>query len=258
MQSGSASATTFSPVMPWATCLPAPTATSDHCSCAAHLTPPRASHPTLAPMYGRYLCPNNGVPACPCACARLFPSQPLFALRGPCLPPAVSLRHLCFCSGGPPPASLQRGGPPPPQLPVPPLQCGGPPPRSSGGPPPSWSGGPPPPHRRMAENDSDESGGIASTVGSLSRAPIFIPDDARELRCQLCRHRQRSPDPLATEVDAAGGTCRPWRTHKKVKIDGQWFRVPTGRNCLPCFNVFCALGPLLYFFLVAFLIFLLL
>ena len=63
--------------------------------------------------------------------------------------------------------------------------------------------------------------------------------------CCLCSCRSTDPSPLneALELDAWGGR-RPWSKYRKVKdpVTKDVFRVPEGKLCLICYNVFRSLG----------------
>ena len=64
--------------------------------------------------------------------------------------------------------------------------------------------------------------------------------------CCLCSARSTDPNPLVEEVDdaAAMEAHRPWANYRKV--DKHFVRVPEGKGCLPCLNVFRLLGKRKY------------
>ena len=88
------------------------------------------------------------------------------------------------------------------------------------------------------EDDSESDGNTASTVSGY---PIFLPK--KPCTCRLCAStsNQNSPFQTAKKSDMYGGK-RPWKTYVKKNIikDGkkEVHRVPMGRTCLPCWNVF--------------------
>ena len=88
------------------------------------------------------------------------------------------------------------------------------------------------------ESDDESDGNTASTVSGY---PIFFPK--KPCSCRLCANTsiQNSPIQTAKKSDIYGGK-RPWKAYVKKKINKagkkEVHKIPTGRTCLPCWNVF--------------------
>ena len=65
---------------------------------------------------------------------------------------------------------------------------------------------------------------------------------SKPCECQLCNSKPADDTPLTSSV--AGSSKRPWRSYKKVKdrVSGKTVKVPEGKLCLLCFNVYRMLG----------------
>ncbi len=111
----------------------------------------------------------------------------------------------------------------------------------------------------MVDSDREASDSPACTEGGPSVAsslavplPVcFTSDRHRQARCKLCNHRASSPSPFTGEgargPEALSGGFRPWAKYLKTAVEnGNLARMPSGRCCLPCWNVFFALGPAIY------------
>ena len=85
----------------------------------------------------------------------------------------------------------------------------------------------------------------ASSVGSLGGA-LRVSYDCRKCRqCTLCNAKSTDESPLdySEEIFPEVQGRIPWRSYEKVKTDdGETVRVPSGRLCLICFNVYRALS----------------
>ena len=84
---------------------------------------------------------------------------------------------------------------------------------------------------------------VASTAGGQTR----ICHDLKKARtCQLCNCSSSDESPLdyvGEEIFPEASGRVPWRSYDRVKAqDGETVRVPSGRLCLICFNVYRALG----------------
>ena len=87
-------------------------------------------------------------------------------------------------------------------------------------------------------------GGTAETStqeGGLSSLRV-VYNLSKACECQLCNSKSTDDSPLAAAV--GGSTRRPWRSYKKVKdrVSGETVKVPEGKLCLLCFNVYRMLG----------------
>ena len=70
---------------------------------------------------------------------------------------------------------------------------------------------------------------------------------SRACKCCLCGSKRAHPSPLVSTLDEAAPEAdnkRPWAKYRKVvpREGEEPVRVPEGRLCLPCFNVFILLG----------------
>ena len=81
----------------------------------------------------------------------------------------------------------------------------------------------------------------ASTAGGSEVFPISI-EYSKPCECCLCSAKSTDPNPLVQEPHEAEGFLpyRPWAKHRKLREHS--VRVPEGKCCLPCFNVFRLLG----------------
>ena len=99
------------------------------------------------------------------------------------------------------------------------------------------------------DSDSEGAGGSvgdgnqskAATSAATSKWPISV-GHSKVSECCLCSARSTDPNPLVEEVDdaAAMEAHRPWAKYRKVAK--HFVRVPEGKCCLPCLNVFRLLG----------------
>ena len=84
----------------------------------------------------------------------------------------------------------------------------------------------------------------ASSAGGLARISLTL----RKPRCcQLCNGRSTDESPLDYATDELFPEVEgrlPWRSYEKAKEEASAVRVPSGRLCLICFNVYRALGIL--------------
>ena len=86
----------------------------------------------------------------------------------------------------------------------------------------------------------------APIKGLLSLAISFAY--SRPCKCCLCGSLSTDATPLMGEVTEAADPefdpsgKRPWAKYRKVETPEGPMRVPEGRCCLPCFNVFRCLG----------------
>ena len=67
--------------------------------------------------------------------------------------------------------------------------------------------------------------------------------------CTCCMCNARSIDAAPFDYpDPETGGCRPWTKYRKISLpDQEEVKVPEGRICLPCYNVFRSLGlPAVY------------
>ena len=80
--------------------------------------------------------------------------------------------------------------------------------------------------------------------GLLSLAISF--SHSRACKCCLCGSKSTDVSPLLSSLDEAvteDENRRPWAKYRKVVLPNEVpFRVPEGRCCLPCLNVFRLLG----------------
>jgi len=113
---------------------------------------------------------------------------------------------------------------------------------------------------QMAEPESSSSGGESGADGGEEEVPhkgrarpasvvssatgLVISHDHRKPRtCLLCNSTSSDDSPLEVTEEAAVDMALPWRSYDKVKQgDGDTVRVPSGKLCLICFNVYRALG----------------
>jgi len=84
-------------------------------------------------------------------------------------------------------------------------------------------------------------GGTAET--STQEAGLSSFRDVYNLS-KACECATISPPRTALAASVAGSTRRPWRSYRKVKgrVSGETVKVPEGKLCLLCFNVYCVLG----------------
>ena len=93
----------------------------------------------------------------------------------------------------------------------------------------------------MSDSESEGSGtGSKASVLTMS-LPVHFP--SKDLTCKLCKHNAREDSPLITsrQADTDNG-FRPWAKYIKVMVEGSRCKVPTGRICGICHNVYRALG----------------
>ena len=65
--------------------------------------------------------------------------------------------------------------------------------------------------------------------------------------CLLCNSTSSDESPLEVTEEAAVGMALPWRSYDEVKTaHGNTGRVPSTKLCLICFNVYRALGTLVW------------
>ncbi len=83
------------------------------------------------------------------------------------------------------------------------------------------------------ESAQSESSVLTSAVMYL---PVFI---FKSIACKLCGENSDSANPLPHKDDEAS-KYRPWRDYNKRKKPG--YKVPRGKLCLICWNVFRDLG----------------
>ena len=112
---------------------------------------------------------------------------------------------------------------------------------------------------QMAEPESSSSGGESGADGGeeevhkgrarpasvvSSATGLVISHDHRKPRtCLLCNSTSSDDSPLEVTEEAAVDMALPWRSYDKVKQDdGDTVRVPSGKLCLICFNVYRAFG----------------
>ena len=81
----------------------------------------------------------------------------------------------------------------------------------------------------------------AASTAAATTLPISV-EYSKPCECCLCSAKSTDPNPLVQEVDEAEGILlfRPWAKYRKMVEQG--VRVPEGKCCLPCFNVFRLLG----------------
>ena len=111
--------------------------------------------------------------------------------------------------------------------------------------------------------ESDEDGSSSSSgsenkpAPSAARSVASVPKGiltlaisyahSRACKCCLCGSKSTDPSPLVSTLDEAATEAdskRPWAKYRKV-VPGEGeepVRVPEGRLCLPCLNVFRLLG----------------
>ena len=117
---------------------------------------------------------------------------------------------------------------------------------------------------QMAEPESSSSGGESGSDGGEEQVPqkvrarpasvvssatgLVVSHDHRKPRnCLLCNSTSSDESPLEVTEEAAVDMALPWRSYDKVKQDdGDTVRVPSGKLCLICFNVYRALGTLVW------------
>ena len=82
----------------------------------------------------------------------------------------------------------------------------------------------------------------SSTQEALLASLRVVYNLSKPCECQLCNSKSTDDTPLASSV--AGSSKRPWRSYKKVKdrVSGKTVKVPEGKLCLLCFNVYRMLG----------------
>ena len=96
----------------------------------------------------------------------------------------------------------------------------------------------PPPEDMGSEPGTQDS----STQEALLASLRVVYNLSKPCECQLCNSKSTDDTPLASSV--AGSSKRPWRSYKKVKdrVSGKTVKVPEGKLCLLCFNVYRMLG----------------
>lgn len=86
---------------------------------------------------------------------------------------------------------------------------------------------------------------VASSTGAVLRV-CFVTRKARV--CILCNCKSTDESPLEYSEDVfpeANGRV-PWRSHEKTRDEeGEMVKVPSGKLCLICFNVYRALGAVI-------------
>ena len=91
----------------------------------------------------------------------------------------------------------------------------------------------------MSDAESQD-GGVGDGRSSTGCAGlIYVPLDHKVRVCKLCSHKSNEKSPLLHDRIPSGG-FRPWKYYKKSE-DGE-SKLPEGRYCLICANVFKALG----------------
>ena len=99
-----------------------------------------------------------------------------------------------------------------------------------------------------SSSSSDESGAPPpppSSVGSSGGALRVSYTSRKSRHCTLCNAKSTDESPLeyTEEIFPEVQGRIPWRSYEKVKMDdGEQVRVPSGKLCLICFNVYRALG----------------
>lgn len=98
-----------------------------------------------------------------------------------------------------------------------------------------------------SEDEAEPSGGPqARSVASTNPGVVRICFVTRKGRvCILCNAKSTDQSPLeyVDEIPAEAGGRIPWRSYEKVRAaDGESVKVPSGKLCLICFNVYRALG----------------
>ena len=103
----------------------------------------------------------------------------------------------------------------------------------------------------MSGSESERSDGgrtEAVTTSGGAGLPVQFPNDkTTKLSCKLCSKCAGDLSPLASgsEDDQWGG-FRPWNKYRKVKMPeggpGYAYKVPQGRMCMLCYNVYRSLG----------------
>ena len=117
---------------------------------------------------------------------------------------------------------------------------------------------------QMAEPESSSSGGESesgeqeerraqkgrarpASVVSSATGLVVSHDHRKPRSCLLCNSTSSDESPLEVTEEAAVDMALPWRSYDKVKTaDGDTVRVPSGKLCLICFNVYRALGTLVW------------
>lgn len=117
---------------------------------------------------------------------------------------------------------------------------------------------------QMAEPESSSSGGKSgsgereerptqkgrarpASVVSSAIGLVVSHDHCKPRSCLLCNSTSSDESPLEVTEEAAVGMALPWRSYDKVKTaDGDTVRVPSTKLCLICFNVYRALGTLVW------------
>ena len=99
----------------------------------------------------------------------------------------------------------------------------------------SESGAPPEPKAKVAHSE-------CPTHVTVSSLPVSYAH-SKACRCCLCNSLSTDESPFE-DPNPETQNRRPWAKYRRMKLaDGTW-RVPEGKCCLPCFNTFRALGPL--------------
>ena len=110
----------------------------------------------------------------------------------------------------------------------------------------SSSGSEAKPASKRARKTASTASTAAGFKGLLHLAISF--SHSRPCKCCLCGSSSLDPTPLVSKLDEAAamppdGGKRPWAKYRKCTPAGEdSVRVPEGRLCLLCFNVFRALG----------------
>lgn len=102
----------------------------------------------------------------------------------------------------------------------------------------------------VSGSDSDIADGsrcpsaISSASVITSKLPVHIAENSK-LQCKLCQAKVGDPSPLRTSdpADQYGGR-RPWGKYKKVRGHDGGHKIPQGRICGICHNVYRALGAI--------------
>ena len=95
-----------------------------------------------------------------------------------------------------------------------------------------------------SSSSSDESGAPPpppSSVGSSGGALRVSYTSRKSRHCTLCNAKSTDQSPLdySEEIFPEVQGRIPWRSYEKVKMDdGEQVRVPSGKLCLICFNVY--------------------
>ena len=95
------------------------------------------------------------------------------------------------------------------------------------------------PHRRAVARPASV---VSSAIGL-----VVSHDHCKPRSCLLWNSTSSDESPLEVTEEAAVGMALPWRSYDKVKTaDGDTVRVPSTKLCLICFNVYRALGTLVW------------